>query len=137
MRTVENFFDTLSELGAYPVRITGDFFVDTENRRDFLVSISFDFGARQLVVKANEDDSVQVKFQLDPVGKDIIRRELNEGPWDSLLNTEMIWCWKLSNQFGVWDGIQFQFRHSDSPSSSSTIQMIVVASELKIRRVID
>jgi Family of unknown function (DUF6334) len=124
-------------MGGYLVGVTGDFFVDSENGRSFLVSISFNFATSKLVISANEDDSVQVSFQLDPVGKGIVRRELHENPWASLLNTEMIWCWKLSNQFGVWDGIQFQFRSSDIPESISTIQMIVVASELKIRRVIE
>jgi len=52
-------------------------------------------------------------------------------PWKTIIGNEVNWIWNLKNQQGYDDGIQYEFKTSQT--ETQMIQLLVMASEIKIK----
>jgi Family of unknown function (DUF6334) len=53
-------------------------------------------------------------------------------PWEYLKGSGIFWAWQLINQQGYTDGLRLEF---GEPNSNTILEMIVIASTIKIFRV--
>jgi hypothetical protein len=57
----------------------------------------------------------------------------NKKPWSIAIGNKINWLWILTNQQGYCDGIQMEFGKESSADIVITIQMVAIASALKIK----
>lgn len=55
--------------------------------------------------------------------------------WSSVVGSSPVWAWFLTNNLGFNDGIQVEF--TDAERTRTTIQLLVSASKMTVRRVED
>jgi hypothetical protein len=106
----------------------------------WLVAVQFRFDEGYLHVEVDpDDDTVEVSF--DPQQRPPLRRWVSDSlpaPTDQhyagLLGRTSAWRWVLRNQQGYEDAFQIEL---STPSSTTTLQYIAMASRLHLRHVND
>ena len=132
MSTNEEPFWDVHESGECLVGVQGSFFVD-ETSDNMLVAVRFQFENEIVVLAAQEDDTLGVfgaSWECDE--KDIVSRDLNKiSPWNLAITRPLLWSWRMTNQFGSFDGIQLEFG-LNFDDSIFQLQLIVIASQFNI-----
>ncbi|WDE95578.1 DUF6334 family protein [Lentisphaera profundi] len=62
---------------------------------------------------------------------DLVINKNDKEPWNSLIGNKPNWIWNLNNQQGYDDGIQYEFKTSQT--DTHTFQLLVIGSEIKIK----
>jgi len=129
---VNNPFQILCARRKRLVDVSGQFFPSEERRMLTAIKLDFD-GTSVLLTAQSADDSIDVTFNesiLDEPGYKI--ENLNDvEPWKNALHRPMLWAWRMINQQGYFDGLQFDFAENVE-DKVTRIQLLVVASEFKI-----
>lgn len=56
----------------------------------------------------------------------------HEFPWGNAIETHVLWFWKMKNQQGYEDAVQYSFSSSSEHRQEILIQLLVAASEVKV-----
>lgn len=55
----------------------------------------------------------------------------NSSPWKGAVGRDALWAWRMINNQGYLDGIQYSFANN-AGKDEKTIQLLTIASEVKI-----
>lgn len=101
-------------------------------RIPILVGVRLRFTATDVLLQANDDDSIRVTTDASEVTDSPIeiRSLSDQEPWRHAIGLTLMWSWKMTNQRGYFDGVQLEFAES-TERPATRIQLICVASELK------
>ncbi len=104
-----------------------------ENDPRFIKKIALRFGSVSAVFHAIEaDDTLLVSLgPLIPGEDETLLDATDAAPWSACVGLGIRWAWSLTNQQGYSDGARLEFG-DPVKSSSSVVEMIVIASALKI-----
>ena len=104
-----------------------------ENDPRFIKNIALRFGSVSAVFRAVEaDDTLMVSLgPLIPGDDETLFDATDAAPWSACVGLSIRWAWSLTNQQGYSDGARLEFG-DPVKSSSSVVEMIVIASALKI-----
>lgn len=108
--------------------------LDDPGPRRSIEALSLVFDDVTCVMLAEQDDSLSIASGPDPLlasGAPSLSLSA-EDPWCLAVGKPLLWSWSMTNQQGYRDGCQIEFAE-DVSDSSVVIQLIVVASAIKVR----
>lgn len=98
-------------------------------------AILMQFEAATVTFRAvSDDDTLEISLSpFVPEQEGILADMSILTPWEYLIGSGVFWAWQLTNQQGYVDGIRLEF---GKPNSNTIIEFIVVASTIKVFRVL-
>ena len=101
-----------------------------------LRAICLVFENRSLFFFAQDDDSLGVSTSKDAIPDDDLQVHdiTASAHWSLAVGRTMTWVWRLTNQQGYLDGIQFEFS-KDSYNKSWQVQILIVAGAVQAREI--
>lgn len=98
-----------------------------------LTAIKITFEPTIVILVAQDDDSIKVLTDgpLVDLPHSKVRTLLHTPAWEKAALRPLLWAWKMVNQQGYFDGLQFDFANS-AEESVSRVQLLVVGSEFKV-----
>jgi len=109
--------------------------LDDAGPRASIAALSLVFDDVTCVMSAEAaDDSLSIATGPDPllVSGAASRSLTAEEPWSLAVGKPLLWSWSMTNQQGYRDGCQLELAE-DVSDQSVVIQLIVVASSIKVR----
>ena len=134
--SAENYVDPFARVFSSREALTqvdGQYFVG-DGGPPMLTAIRLSFAETAIMLVAQDDDSIEVivtgSFECGP---ECEVRNLNEvAPWKDAIGRPLLWAWRMTNQQGYFDGLQFDFAKTvESPVTR--IQLLVAATEFKLQ----
>ena len=97
----------------------------------FVTAMVFAFEKLSLVISVNDytDEVVLAVGDSKAPGEGLVVDVSTSPPWDKAIGREIRWAWRLTNQQGYDDGVQFEFANPND-SSECVIELIAEASML-------
>jgi hypothetical protein len=97
------------------------------------------FEKQKYYIEVNgEFDTVELKKEIDPlyIKKECYQKEYSsEFPWKNAIGKQVMWGWRMFNQQGYEDGIQFEFGLKDNQQVTYKIQLMGLCSTFDISTV--
>ncbi len=126
--------DLFADLCSSDERLTdveGQFVSDDST--PMLTAIKITFEPTIVILLAQDDDSIKVLTDgaLVDLPHSEVRTLLHTPAWEKAALRPLLWVWKMVNQQGYFDGLQFDFANS-AEEAVSRVQLLVVGSEFKV-----
>ncbi|GAB2516852.1 DUF6334 family protein [Microbulbifer agarilyticus] len=109
-------------------------FLEEDGIINMLISLELVFENGKVFHEAiPETDQISVR-QAPPSGECVALPIAESEPWSFAIGRQALWVWKLQNQNGYGDGLQYSFANTVS-DEEVVVQLMVIGSEVTVHRV--
>ncbi|MGA2064899.1 MAG: DUF6334 family protein [Thermoguttaceae bacterium] len=96
------------------------------------VILEFDTLTATILAEPNYDEILVRLTPYEPGPDERVVTGGSKSPWHGAFGLGVRWAWQMTNQQGYTDGLRFEFGDPDDSERSRTVELLVVASQIKL-----